>query len=88
MRSLGQPADTSPEAAERQLAIWRTMPVRDKARLIASLSYAVDQMALAGIKQRHPEASRREQLLRLAILKLGLDLAQRVYPDVAALIKP
>lgn len=32
-----------------------------------------------------PNATRREQFLRLAIVTLGVDLARKVYPDVVAL---
>jgi hypothetical protein len=42
-------------------------------------------MALAGIRQRHPQASARECVLRLARLKLGPELARRVYPDLGDL---
>lgn len=80
------PADTSVDAAARQIAMWRAMSASDKARLVASLSRAVDQMALAGIRRRLPHASTREQFLRLAILKLGPEVAGRVYPEATALV--
>lgn len=80
--------DTDRLAAARQLALWRSMSPADKAQLVASLSRAVEHLARAGIQHRHPGASDRERLLRLAILKLGLELARRAYPDVAALGTP
>lgn len=49
------------------------------------LTRAVYDLALAGVRQRHPHASPREQFLRLAVLTLGRDLACRAYPEIAAL---
>jgi hypothetical protein len=40
-------------------------------------------MARAGIRQRYPNAPPREQFLRLAIVSLGVDLARKVYPEIA-----
>lgn len=82
------PMDTSRTAVARQIAIWRAMDPSDKARLVASLSRAVEHMARAGIRQRHPQASDRERLLRFAILKLGPELARRAYPDAAEFPAP
>jgi len=42
-------------------------------------------MALAGIRAEHPSASPRECFLRLAIRRLGYELAARVYPGIADL---
>ncbi len=78
-------ADTTREAEDYQVARWRGMTPADKLELVASLSRAVDRLALAGIEQRHPNASPRERFLRLAVLKLGIDLAARVYPEVSEL---
>ena len=74
--------DTSPEIEERQVAAWREMPATQKADLISTLTNAAREMALAGMRQRHPEASDREVFLRLAILTLGPELARRAYPEV------
>lgn len=58
----------------------------EKARLTSELTCAVCQLALAGIRRRHPGASERECLLRLALLTLGPALACRVYPEARALL--
>jgi hypothetical protein len=42
-------------------------------------------MAAAGVRQRHPDASPREQFLRLAVVILGSTLARRAYPDIGVL---
>ena len=64
------------------------MTVADKARLVTGLSQAADAMALAGIRRRHPTATARECFLRLAALKLGVELAARAYPEIAHLVDP
>ena len=79
--------DTSPEAEQLQIALWRQMSPLEKARAVDSLSRATQELALAGIRSRHPNASETECLLRLAVLKLGPRLAVRVYPEAAELIE-
>ena len=74
--------DTSPEIEERQIASWREMTAAQKADLIAGLSNAAREMALAGIRERYPAAPEREVFLRLAILNLGPELATRAYPEI------
>jgi hypothetical protein len=77
--------DTSLDIDEAQVQRWREMSVIEKARLITGLCEAADAFSLAGIRHRYPGASPRECFLRLAILKLGRDLALRVYPEISRL---
>jgi hypothetical protein len=77
--------DTAPEIEQLQMARWREMSSAEKARLITGLCQAADALAIAGIRHRYPDASSQECFLRLAMLKLGRELACRVYPDAAAL---
>ena len=81
-------SDTSRASEEVQIALWRRMSPVDKARAVSEISRAVQELSLAGIRRRHPGASERECMFRLAILKLGRTLACRVYPDAASLIGP
>jgi hypothetical protein len=78
-------ADTSREAEDMQVRQWRAMSSVEKARLITSLCRMADAMAIAGLRQRHPAATERECFLRFAALKLGRELAERVYPELATL---
>jgi hypothetical protein len=78
--------DTDPEVEEAQIQRWRAMPSFEKARLIVGLCQSADALALAGIKHRYPAASPQESFLRLAMLKLGRDLACRAYPDAMQLL--
>ena len=50
-----------------------------------SASIEVARTFISGWQQRHPQASAREQFLRLAIVRLGYDLAVEAFPDAAGL---
>ena len=78
-------SDTSLAAECAQVELWRKMSPLEKARTVTEISRAVQELSLAGIRLRHPEASERECLLRLAIIKLGRQLACEVYPEAALL---
>lgn len=78
-------ADTSPDTERRQIERWREMTPAEKAAIVSGLTNAVYELAHAGIRQRHPDASPREQFLRLALITLGPELASRAYPDAAGL---
>ena len=79
-------ADTSAGAERVLVERWRSMTGPEKARAVTGITLAVQELSLAGIRMRHPGASERECMLRLAALKLGRDLACKVYPDAAALL--
>jgi hypothetical protein len=61
------------------------MSAADKAAVVTGLTQAVFDLARAGVRHRHPNASPHEQFLRLAVVTLGAELAGRVYPEVLAL---
>ena len=77
--------DTSPDIEQRQVDAWRRMSPAEKAALVTGLTRAAYTMVWAGVRSRHPDASPREQFLRLAIVVLGPDLATAAYPDAAEL---
>lgn len=61
------------------------MSLAEKARLVSGLSVATHRLAEAGVAARFPLASPRERFLRMALLRLGPDLAVRAYPEAASL---
>lgn len=81
-------ADTDGEVERIQLAGWRNMSPAQKAATVSGLTSAVFEMAMAGVRARFPNATPREQFLRLAIQTLGIDVAARAYPDAASLSQP
>jgi hypothetical protein len=77
--------DTSPDVEARQVEAWRRMSPADRLRLVSEASRAVIELSQAGIRRRYPQASEREVFLRLAAIRLGVEIARRVYPEAAAL---
>jgi hypothetical protein len=63
----------------------RRMTPEQRLRVVDELNASVETMAVAGIRVTHPAASDREIFLRLAIRKLGYDLARQVYPEIERL---
>ena len=74
-------SDTDDAVTERQFEVWRRMTDGEKLQM----NEAVRQLAIAGIKQRYPDASPLEQFLRLAQTTLGDELARKAYPELATL---
>jgi hypothetical protein len=78
-------SDTSLEAERMQIELWRRMSPIEKLRAVSESTQAVLQLSLAGIRSRHPEAAEEECRMRLAILRLGRELACRAFPEAARL---
>jgi hypothetical protein len=79
-------SDTSPEVEQWQIESWRQMSPAQKAAAISGLTGAAFAMTAAGVRRRHPDASPREQFLRVAIIVMGRDLAILAYPDAAGVV--
>jgi len=71
--------DTSAEAERVQIEILRSMPSWEKMKLWNDPNMAMRQVALAGLRDRFPSATREELRRRLATLLLGPELATQVY---------
>jgi HEPN domain-containing protein len=82
----GLDLDTSPEAARIQREMLRRLTPQQRLEKVMELNRAVEELAIAGIRHRYPDASDREVFLRLAVRKLGEDLARKAYPDVEAIL--
>jgi hypothetical protein len=78
-------ADTTVEIEDRQLEAWRRMSPGERLQMVSEATRAVTELALAGIRRRHPHASERECFLRLAAIRLGVDATRRIYPEAAGL---
>ena len=76
--------DTSIAAQQAVDRRYASMSLAEKAERVRAVTLAANQMALAGLRLRHPAASEGELLLRLARLRLGDDLVNRVYGDGCA----
>jgi len=72
-------SDTTPEAERVQIRILRSMPSWQRFKLINDMIVTSRKLALAGLRERFPNASEQELRRRLATLLLGSELAARVY---------
>jgi hypothetical protein len=75
--------DTSPDIDARHFELYRRMTPADKARRLSDLTQGSCQLALAGLRSRHPAADEQELLLRLTVLRLGEEIVARVYGGMA-----
>lgn len=74
--------DTSREADARYHELLRKMPPEQRLAAAMRLSQAVRELALAGIRGRHPEASDDELRVRLTTRLCGRDCARRLFGGV------
>ena len=77
MTSLSR--DTSPKAQRVQIELLRQAPPWRKLHMVAQMNQTLRDLALSGLRQRHPHASAEELRRRLADLLLGPELAMKVY---------
>lgn len=71
--------DTTPEAEAAQIEIYRRMSPGRKLLLVEEANRTARALALAGLRQRHPDAGEAELFRRLVDLTLGEELAMEVY---------
>lgn len=71
--------DTHPEIEQLRIQWLRQMPPERKMALVGEMNRAVRALALAGLRQRHPDDSPAQRRRRLADLLLGSELAARAY---------
>jgi hypothetical protein len=76
--------DTSSDAEAVQVEIYRRMTARRKLELVEEANRTTRDLALAGLRSRHPEAGPEELFRRLMDLMLGEDLAAEVYGPLRA----
>ncbi|WP_420629961.1 hypothetical protein [Candidatus Leptofilum sp.] len=72
-------ADTTSEVEAIIFKLWRETPTWRKFELMEGLNRTARQLALAGLRRRHPNATKKELRRRLASLILGEELATQVY---------
>jgi len=77
--------DTSPEAHQVQLAIWRRMGPAGRHALVLRMSEELRELSRSGIRMRRPDYTEAEVELALRRLTWGDELFLKVYPQHAAL---
>ena len=71
--------DTSPAAQRRYEELLRQRTPAQRLAIAISLTRAVRELALAGIRSAHPNASPREVQEELAARMYGPELAKRLF---------
>lgn len=71
--------DTSPDAGRVALDVYRRMPAWRKAQVVDEANRTARQLAMAGLRARHPEESLGQLRRRLLGLALGEELATEIY---------
>ena len=77
-------ADTSSDIEQILITRLRTTPSWRKIEWVLELRQSVLQLALAGLRERHPDADADEIHRLLAELILGSELAQTVYGPISS----
>jgi hypothetical protein len=72
-------SDTSPDSERVQIEILRSLPPWRRWQLLDDLILTTRELALAGLRERFPQADPQELQRRLATLLLGTELATKVY---------
>jgi hypothetical protein len=71
--------DTHPDIDAVRIEAYRRMTPTQKLEIVSALNQAVRELALADIRRRHPYASEREQMLRLASRSLPAQLLRDAF---------
>jgi hypothetical protein len=84
IRAMASPLrDTDPDILQRMSALYARMTPAQKLARVRDLTLAVNALALAGLRARHPHEQEGQLLLRLARRRLGEDLTAKAYPPQA-----
>lgn len=73
------PSDTHPDVEALLIEGYRRMSPSEKLERVRALTLAVQQLALADIKRRHPDADERGLSMRLASRWIDPDLMLRAF---------
>lgn len=72
-------SDTDPRIEQMVVAGYRAMSVAAKLERVRLLNQAIQELALRDVRRRHPDASPREQALRVASRWLEPELMAKAF---------
>ena len=75
-------SDTHPKMEALQINLLRETPPWRKMEMLAELNRAARELALAGLRQRYPEADETALLRYLGNILLGSDITGRVCAEL------
>ena len=76
---IGIPNDTDKATEQAYLQMLREAPPWRKAAMVNGLTQACQELAVAGIRMRHPDASGEDIRMRVAALWLSREMMMRVF---------
>jgi hypothetical protein len=76
---VSEPNDTHPVVEAMIVDGYRRMSPSQKLGRVAALTRALDELVLADVRRRFPEASEREQALRVASRRLDAETMRRAF---------
>jgi hypothetical protein len=76
---VSAPTDTDPAVEALLIERYRSMSPAEKLERVRALNHAVQELALADIRRRHPNVDERELSLRLASRWLDPELMLRAF---------
>jgi hypothetical protein len=71
--------DTDREVTDLVAQCWRGLSPAQRLLLVADLCESAEQLSLAGVRLRHPDASEEEVRLRAIALRIGRELMVAAY---------
>jgi hypothetical protein len=74
------PGDTDMNAYRVQIGVYRRLGAEARARMAAEMSEDARRIALAGIRQRHPDYGDEQVRRALFRLLLGDDVVREMWP--------
>jgi len=74
-------SDTDPDAHAAQMGVYRRIGPAGRVRLAMQMSEEARELALEGIRRRHPEYRNDELQTALLVMFLGEELVQRAWPE-------
>ena len=76
--------DTGSAAVDRYHQLLRAQAPHERLEQANALTQAVRELAVAGLRTRHPDADDQEIRLRLVVRLYGRDVARRLFGQVPA----
>ncbi len=76
---VGLRDDTDPVIAAMVIDRLRGMTHGDRANMVREMNRSCEALALAGIRQRHPDAAPEEIRMRLGVLRIGPQLMRDAF---------
>jgi hypothetical protein len=78
--TMPQHSDTTPQATQVQVDIWRRMGPEGRVSLMLEMCEQVANTSKAGIRQRHPDYSNDQVQDAFLFILWGRETYQRVFP--------